>query len=191
MNRADQIELVGRVIQGDLSAFEILVHRHTPSLLHFIRGIVGDEHGAEDVAQQVWIRAYQNLPRFDACKGSFLTWVFRIARNESFNVLRSRCRSPVRFQTPRSEPEIESDPSRRVIEREEFAMLDRALANLPAEQRTAWALSELNGLSQAEIAEIEDAPIGTVKSRVARAKRSLQRQLNQDTPPADSRVKHE
>ncbi|TWT97358.1 RNA polymerase sigma factor [Neorhodopirellula pilleata] len=182
MNRTDPAELIAHAIQGDLSAFEALVHQHSPAMLRFIRGILGDEHDAEDIAQQVWIRIYQNLHVFDERRGAFLTWLFQIARNQSLNTIRARGRSPISFQTPVPEPNSISDPLKNMIMREEFALLDQVLAQLPADQRTAWILSELDGLSQAEIAEIEQIPTGTVKSRVARAKASLRRQLSSSTP---------
>jgi RNA polymerase sigma-70 factor (ECF subfamily) len=164
-------------MRGDLSAFETLMRLHASTVIRLARSLVGDEHQAEDVAQQAWLRIHQNLGQFDPAKGSFSAWALRITRNLSLNALRAGGRSPIRILTSVPEPACDADPSHQAVLREQFALLDDALAKLPAEQRSAWSLSELEGLSQAEIAMIEGIPEGTVKSRVSRAKQSLRNLL--------------
>lgn len=163
---------------GDSAAFEQLLKRYSIVVFRYVRNIVGDRHDAEDVAQRVWLNLHRNLDRFDPNRGTFSTWVYRIARNAALNHLRDHKRSPIRFDTPVPPASGELPPPSQAVLREQFALLDEAVAALPDHQRAAWVLSELEGLTQAEIARIEGVPEGTVKSRVSRARESLRNLLS-------------
>ena len=119
----------------------------------------------------------QNLHQFDSQRGKFSTWIYRIARNAALNHLRDNKRCEVALETPLPEADRELPPHEQAELREQFSLLDRAVAALPEHQRSAWVLSELEGLTQAEIAQIEGVPEGTVKSRVSRARDSLRKTL--------------
>ncbi|MEM1224975.1 MAG: RNA polymerase sigma factor [Planctomycetota bacterium] len=166
-------QIIRQVVAGDTSAFESLISRHGDSIHRFICGVLGDLHGAEDVAQQTWLNVHRNLGQFDSDRGSFKTWMLRIARNLAFNQLRKTRRSPVCFGTSLPDPVDPRSALDGLQIQEEFARLDAALAQLPSNQRSAWTLSELEGLTQREISQVEGVPEGTVKSRVSRAKAAL------------------
>lgn len=162
---------------GDPCAFERIVERYSRSLYQYVRNVVGDDHRAEDVVQITLINVYRNLDRFDAGRGRLSTWMFRIARNAAINELRRGGRPTPIFETPVEPIDSDRGPQFNAEMREQFALLDQAASKLPANQRSAWVLFELQGLSQAEVAEIEGIPEGTVKSRVSRAKESLRKSL--------------
>jgi RNA polymerase sigma-70 factor, ECF subfamily len=177
----DERQLIEQAQAGQLHAFESLVAIHGGSIFRYIRAIVGDQHHAEDIAQQVWVNVHQKLRTYDREKGAFSTWTFRIARNLSLNHRRAAQRSPIQFGTPVPESHDALDTSEQAMVRERFARLDSALAQLPDHQRSAWTLAEIEGLTQSQIAEIESVPEGTVKSRVSRAKATLKKILENHT----------
>jgi RNA polymerase sigma-70 factor (ECF subfamily) len=172
-----QQEIIDAVIAGDQAAFEGVVNQYADQIFRYVRNLVRDEHAAEDVAQRVFLSVYQNLRQFDPGRGKFGTWLFRIARNAALNHLRDSKRSTVPLETPLPQASHELAPPEQAELREQFSLLDRAVAALPEHQRSAWVLSELEGLTQSEIALIEDVPEGTVKSRVSRARDSLRKTL--------------
>lgn len=181
----DEKQSIAAAREGHSPAFADLINRYSGPLLRFVSTIVGDEHDAEDVVQLAFLNAYRNLDQFDSDRGEFSTWLYRIARNGALNHVRSRRRSKVEFGTPVPESCESTDPAARAIRQEQFGLLDRALAALPANQRTAWTLSEIESLSQAQIAAIEGIPEGTVKSRVSRANAFLRDAVAQQ-PNTDS-----
>jgi RNA polymerase sigma-70 factor (ECF subfamily) len=172
-----QQEIIAAVIDGDQTAFEQVVRAYADPIFRYVRMIVKDEHAAEDVAQRVFLSAYQNLHQFDSQRGKFSTWIYRIARNAALNHLRDNQRCEVALETPLPEAGRELPPHEQAELREQFVLLDRAVAGLPEHQRSAWVLSEQEGLTQSEIASIEGVPEGTVKSRVSRAREALRKSL--------------
>ena len=170
-------EIIAAVLAGDSAAFEQIVRECADPIYRYVRMIVKDEHAAEDVAQRVFLSVYQKLHQFDAARGTFSTWAYRIARNAALNHLRDNKRATAALETPLPEESSEPAPHEQAELREQFRLLDRAVAELPEHQRSAWVLSELEGLTQAEIANIEGVPEGTVKSRVSRAKEALRKSL--------------
>lgn len=170
-------QIIAAVIGGDRAAFEQVVSACSDPIYRYVRMIVKDEHAAEDVAQGVFVRVYQRLSQFDASRGKFSTWIYRIARNAALNHLRDNRRAEAELETPLPQASRELPPHEHAELKEQFALLDRAVAGLPEHQRSAWVLSELEGLSQSEIASIEGVPEGTVKSRVSRAKEGLRKAL--------------
>jgi len=163
-------ELVTRVLAGRTDDFRVLVERHQASVFRFALALLGNRQEAEDVAQEAFLAAFANLSRYDVSRAGFSTWLLAIARNRCINLLKRN--RPIALNEPDSVIDVTSaDP---IVSQELSEQLDRALAALPVEQRSAFILAEIEQLPYAEIAEIEQAPLGTVKSRVNRAKERLQ-----------------
>ncbi len=166
----DTIELAAA---GDLQAFERVVNHYSAAIVRYVRNMVGDQHAAEDVAQRVFLNLYRSFEQFDKTRGSFNAWIYRIARNAALNHLRDS-RQHQELTTEMDHHSSSHDcPAQTAELREQFALLDDAVHRLPEAQRSAWVLAELEGLTQAEIAEIEGVPEGTVKSRISRARETL------------------
>jgi RNA polymerase sigma-70 factor (ECF subfamily) len=163
-------ELVRRVLAGQTEVFRVLVERHQQTIFRFAFGLLGHREEAQDVTQEAFLAAFANLSSYDASRGAFSTWLFTIARNRCINLLkRSR---PIALNETHSTADVTSpDP---IVGQELSQQLDRALASLPVEQRSAFVLAEIEELSYAEIARIERTSLGTVKSRIYRAKQRLQ-----------------
>jgi len=150
------------------------VERYQKPVITFVRNVIDDSHVCEDIAQEVFLTAYKLLSSFDPDRSEFSTWLFTIARNKSLNALKKK--RPLSM--PRLPERTSSvNPSDVLSQKESFDELDRALRELPATQKTAFILAELEKLSHAEIAQIEGVRIGTVKSRISRAKSKLQSAL--------------
>jgi RNA polymerase sigma-70 factor, ECF subfamily len=163
-------ELVARVLAGRTDDFRVLVERHQASVFRFALALLGNRQEAEDIAQEAFLAAFANLSRYDASRAGFSTWLLAIARNRCINLLKRN--RPLALSEPDSVIDIASaDP---IASQELSEQLDRAMAALPVEQRSAFILAEIEQLPYAEIAEIEQAPLGTVKSRINRAKERLQ-----------------
>ena len=180
-------QLVARVQKGDLRAFDVLVLKYQHKIFSLISRYVHDADEVQDVAQEAFIKAYRALPRFRG-DSAFYTWLYRIAINTAKNHLVARSRRP-----PGSDVEIddaeyfEGGAALREIETPESALfgeelkqvVDRAIAELPDDLRTAVTLREFDGLSYEDIAEIMDCPVGTVRSRIFRAREAIDRQVRQ------------
>lgn len=163
-------ELVRQVLVGQTDDFRLLVDRYQQSILRFASGLLGNREEAQDVTQETFLAAFANLSGYDSSRAAFSTWLFTIARNRCINLLkRSR---PIALNELDL---IEDVPSADPIVRQELSQhLDRALAALPVKQRSAFVLAEIEELPYAEIARIERTSLGTVKSRIHRAKQRLQ-----------------
>jgi RNA polymerase sigma-70 factor, ECF subfamily len=166
----DESATIGRILKGDTEAFRLLVERYQGPIMRMVRNIGGTECGCEDLAQEVFLTAYANLRAYDASRSRFSTWLFTIARNKCLNAIKKK-RPAAWSELP--EPQQRTGPVEDVAGRELFAHLNAALASLPVEQRTAFVLVTFEGLSYEEAARIEGTRIGTVKSRVNRAKARL------------------
>jgi len=167
-------EVISRVIDGEVDAFRLLVERYQQPVLCFVRNMIGDPHHSEDLAQDVFLTAFQKLHTFDADRGRFLTWLLVIARNRCINALRK--------QTPITDDDlarlaIARTPYDDLAAREILVQLDGALAALPETQKTAFVLAELMDMPHEEIAQIEGVRAGTVRSRLSRAKQQLRMHL--------------
>lgn len=173
VNESDAIQ---RVLDGDRESFRLLVRRYEGPVIRVIRNMACDGESVEDLAQEVFLTAYAKLATFDPARSAFSTWLFTIARNKSINALkkkRPQARSRLPVQIDSTQPSKDSERN------ELFARLDRALESLPPRQRRAFVLAEFEALSYAEIARIEATRIGTVKSRISRAKQKLAHALRQ------------
>ena len=163
-------ELARRVLAGQTDDFRVLVERHQLSIFRFASGLLGNREEAQDVTQEVFLAAFANLSGYDSSRAAFSTWLFTIARNRCINLLKQS--RPIALSEPNSIGDVTSaDP---IVRQELSQQLDRALTALPVEQRSAFVLAEIEELPYAEIARIERTSLGTVKSRIHRAKQRLQ-----------------
>lgn len=173
-NQADEAA-VQRVLAGDVDAFRSLVERYQKPVLRMVRNYTSDSHAYEDVAQEVFLRAYRQLTKFDPARSCFSTWLFTIARNLSINALKKKQAIAIQ-EIP--EQACRDNPDQQMREQEYFLVLEQALQGLPGRLRRAFVLAEMEKLSYEEIAQIECVRIGTVKSRIHRAKQRLRTALD-------------
>lgn len=171
----DEQPIIDSAKSGDRDAFEQIVGSYQDRVVRYAQNIVGDSHAAEDVAQRTFVNVFDHLQSYDPTKGRFSTWVYRIARNVALNHLRSVRGKEICYGTMTPSLLNREDPSAAAELKEQFESLDRALAKLPENQRSVWVLSELEKLTQSEIAKIEGIPEGTVKSRVSRARQAIRK----------------
>ncbi len=174
-------QLVARVQKGDSRAFDMLVLKYQHKIFALIGRYVRDADEVQDVAQEAFIKAYRALPRFRG-DSAFYTWLYRIAINTAKNYLVSRSRRP-----PGSDVEIEDaehyeaggalrdieNPENALFGAELKAVVEGAISSLPDDLRTAVTLREFDGLSYEDIAEIMGCPVGTVRSRIFRAREAI------------------
>jgi RNA polymerase sigma-70 factor (ECF subfamily) len=180
LREIDDSELVGRYLEGERFAFNELVDRYQERLLNFIYRTIGDRDRAEDLVQETFVRVYRHLHRFDQTK-KFSTWAYTIASNLAKNELRNRSRNPlVLFQAIKKN----WDADHRPLEFEDSTYapddlfrkrhlrekVEAAVAELPEHHRVVFVLRELEGKTYEEISEITGVTLGTVKSRLNRAR---------------------
>jgi RNA polymerase sigma-70 factor (ECF subfamily) len=170
----DDLAVIERILAGEIEAYRLLVTRHQDRVFCLLRNLVRHVQECEDIAQDVFVSAYVSLRRYDPARGRFATWLLRIARNKCLNALAKR--RPVPCE-PMPDPPDPRTPLDVLAERELFQHFDRALDALPVEQRTAFVLCELTGLSGEEVSQIERVAAGTVRSRLSRAKAALRSAL--------------
>ena len=174
-------------LRPDRAAFAELLRRHQTQVARVLYHLAPDWSDRADLAQEVWIRVYRNISRLqDPTK--FRGWLSRIATNLFYDELRKRKRvaSPLSLDAPRSLEDGEMDweiagdtpsPDEEMTTREFYEQLREAIADLPEAFRTTIVLREIEGLAYEEIAELTGVSLGTVKSRIARARSRLQTQL--------------
>ncbi|HTB74429.1 MAG TPA: RNA polymerase sigma factor [Polyangiaceae bacterium] len=167
-------EVVARVLAGDTEGFRILVERYEVSVLRIVRNLAPRSSSPEDIAQDVFVSAFVALATFDDRRGRFASWLFAIARNRSLNARKKM--SPRLLEDPESLPDARL-PDDACGNAEIRRRLDDALEALPIEQRTCFVLEEIVGLTTAQVAEVEGVAIGTIRSRLSRAKASLRAAL--------------
>ena len=177
-------ELVARCQAGDLAAFEPLVERYRDRVWRLVNHVLRDREDAWDCAQEAFVRAYQSLGKFRG-QSAFYTWLFRIAMNLATDRLRARgaqARAFGRERVPEEEwsnraPDTALPPDEAAASAERRARIGRALESLPPKARTIIMLSDVEGLSYREIADVLDVPIGTVMSRLHHARKRLRAAL--------------
>ena len=191
----DEVELVSKVSNGDLDAFNQLVLAYQNMAYNLAYTLLGDPDSAEDATQESFIKAFQNIGRFRG--GSFRAWLLRIVANTSYDLLRRSKRSFIQPLFPENEDgeEVESpawlvDSSasvQAVVEQmEDSTRIYRALDELPEVYRSVITLVDLYELDYGEAAKVLKVPLGTVKSRLARARLQMQHKLEDRTDSARS-----
>jgi RNA polymerase sigma-70 factor (ECF subfamily) len=183
LKELDDSAVVAAFLDGEKRAFGELVERYQGRLINFVYRSTGDRERAEDLVQETFIRVYRHLHRFDQSK-KFSTWVYTIASNLAKNELRNRSRNPlVLFQTIKRN----WDADQRPLEWEDNTyrpddlfrtrhlrqMVEAAVAELPEHHRTVFMLREMEGKTYEEISEITGVNLGTVKSRLNRARNNF------------------
>ena len=171
---------------GDLEAFNMLVLMHQDRVYNLAYRLLGDAAGAADAAQDAFLLAYRHIRTFHT--GSFAAWLYRIVTNVCYDALRYRRRRPALPFTHLSSatdeerefdlPAPEDGPEALLQRRELAALLQQHINTLPSDQRTVLVLSDVQGLSDKEIAAIMRSNLGTVKSRLSRARAKMRRSLS-------------
>lgn len=174
--------LVERAQRGEKHAFELLVAKYQRRLARLLSRFIRDSAEIEDVTQEAFIKAYRALPSFRG-DSAFYTWLYRIGINTAKNYLVAQGRrapTTTEFDSEEAESFDDGDqlrdintPENELLSKEIATTVNTAMENLPEELRTAITLREIEGLSYEEIAEIMDCPIGTVRSRIFRARESI------------------
>jgi len=178
-------ELVARVQQGDKQAFDLLVLKYQNRIIKLVSRYVREPADAMDVAQEVFLKAYRALPNFRG-ESAFYTWLYRISINTAKNHLVSMSRRPAEAHLENADGEqidieslqkdIENPENLLYAEEIKHTILD-AMDKLPEDLRVAITLREVEGLSYDEIAHAMDCPIGTVRSRIFRAREAVDMKL--------------
>jgi RNA polymerase sigma-70 factor, ECF subfamily len=186
-SREADAQLVERVQAGDKRAFDLLVSKYQRKVIRLISRLVRDPVEQEDVAQEAFIKAYRALPQFRG-DSAFYTWLYRIAVNTAKNYLAAQGRRPYtvsEFQSSEDGEFFEANdvvednntPESALLTREIAETVNTAIQALPADLRTAITLREIEGLSYEEISQAMNCPIGTVRSRIFRARDSIAEKL--------------
>lgn len=173
--RAEDVLLVRAAQQGDLRAFEALVHRYRNPVYRIALRMLGDAAAAEDAVQDAFLRAWLALPEFRA-ESSIGTWLYRIVTNRCLNILRAE--RPVQ-PLEDDQAVAAARPEELVQQQAELGALRRAILRLTPEQRAAFVLRELEGLSYEEIAEVLGATVPAIKGRIHRARLELVEAMRQ------------
>lgn len=179
------LQLIERTLAGDTRAFDLLVMKYQRRIQRLIGRMVRDADLVEEIAQETFLRAYRALHQFRG-DAQFYTWLYRIAVNHAKKALVEKKRDPVVLGstfmqeqqeqetfTQRSEPSTDETPDKLLAAKEIAAEVNAAMQALPQDLRQALILREIEGLSYEEIAQMMDCPIGTVRSRIFRARESV------------------
>lgn len=183
--RLDDWKLVQRVQSGDKTAFDVLVLKYQHKIVKLIMRYVVDPSESLDVAQEAFIKAYKALPNFRG-ESAFYTWLYRIAINTAKNHLVARKRRPLEYDVDLQDPtqydmqarmsDVET-PEGHAMGEEVRQVVSDAVEKLPEDLRMAIVLREIEGLSYEEIAQAMDCPVGTVRSRIFRAREAIDSRL--------------
>jgi RNA polymerase sigma-70 factor (ECF subfamily) len=184
-NQSSDKKLVKRVQRGDKGAFDLLVLKYQHKIVNLVMRYVRDPELALDITQEAFIKAYRALPRFRG-DSAFYTWMYRIAVNTAKNHLAAQRRRPMNVELDLQDPEQydlhaklkETDtPEAITLSNELKDTVERAIAALPEDLRTAIILRELEGMSYEEIAQTMECPVGTVRSRIFRARDAISKKV--------------
>ncbi len=178
-------QLVRRVQKGDKGAFDVLVLKYQHRIVNLIMRYVRDPDQALDITQEAFLKAYRALPRFRG-DSAFYTWLYRIAVNTAKNYLAAQRRRPMDIELDLQDPEQfelhaklrETDtPEGNALSQELSETVQRAIEALPEDLRTAIILRELDGMTYEEIAQTMECPVGTVRSRIFRARDAIGKKI--------------
>jgi RNA polymerase sigma-70 factor (ECF subfamily) len=174
-------ELVKQVQSGNKNAFNLLVVRHQNKVMNIVSRYVKNSGDVADVTQEAFIKAYRALPNFRG-ESAFYTWLYRIAVNSAKNYLTSQSRKPPASDVDAEEADFydgsdalkeNASPEKTLLSEELQTKLFAAIDNLPDDLRAAITLREIEGLSYEEIASVMECPVGTVRSRIFRAREAI------------------
>lgn len=179
--------LIRKILKGEKDSFEVLVLRYQKRIFNIIYRVIREEASVPDLAQEAFLKAYRGLDKFDF-KASFYTWLVRIAINTSLNHLSSRGRNPLAGTEDLDSYAGKSaqfsdagaysgNPEHEVFRNEQAESIRQAIDSLAEDLRVSITLREIEGLSYEEIAEVMECPVGTVRSRIHRARKELQEKL--------------
>jgi RNA polymerase sigma-70 factor (ECF subfamily) len=177
--------LARRVASGDKAAFDSLVLRHKDRVFNLCYRLLGDYEEANDSAQETFIKVYGSLKKF-RFESAFYTWLYRIATNTAKNHLVAARRRPLDYNLDLQDPDqyemhgklkTEDTPEGNLLSEEIRETVNRAIEGLPEDLRTAIMLRELEGMSYEEIATTMECPVGTVRSRIFRAREAIDKRL--------------
>ncbi len=178
-------QLVERVQQGDKKAFDMLVLKYQQRIVNLVSRFVRNPSDALDVTQEAFLKAYRALPRFRG-DSAFYTWMYRIAVNTAKNHLAQQSRRPLQAEQDISEVEQfqgesalkeQATPEHMIMRDQIQDVVVKTIDDLPEDLKTAITLRELEGLSYEEISEVMECPIGTVRSRIFRAREAIDKAL--------------
>jgi RNA polymerase sigma-70 factor (ECF subfamily) len=178
-------ELVQRVQAGDKGAFDVLVQKYQHKVINLVGRFVSDHAERQDIAQDAFIKAYRAINSFRG-DSQFYTWLYRIAANTAKNYLASRARKSPRYTIDVEDAEHfegesglkeYANPENLLLTDEIKATIFSAIERLPEDLKSAITLREIDGLSYEEIAQVMDCPIGTVRSRIFRARDVIDKEL--------------
>lgn len=178
-------ELVKRVQNGDSKAFDILVIKYQQRVINLITRFVSDYSECQDIAQEAFIKAYKGLKNFRG-DSAFYTWLYRIAANSAKNYLASKGRKvpaqgvdaqDAEFYDGESRLKDQTTPENLMLTKEIEKTVFKTIEKLPDDLKTAIRLREMDGMSYEDIADVMDCPIGTVRSRIFRAREAIDAEL--------------
>ena len=182
--RSDQ-QLVDQARKGDQNAFRVLVEKYQRKAFAVALGVVRDQDDAKDICQEAFLRAYRGLDNFDG-EAQFFTWLYRIVHNLAIDHLRKQRVSMTPLEdaerTVPAEDHVDINPIRKLANGRLRERIQAALGKLTPAHRSVLMLREIEGLSYKEIAQVAGVPIGTVMSRLARARERLQTILKLNAP---------
>ncbi len=174
-------QLVDQVFKGNKHAFDLLVLRYQHRILALVSRFIRDQSEVEDVCQEAFIKAYRALPKFRG-DSAFYTWLYRIAINTAKNHMVTKGRRPPGTDVDLGDADLaelpaelvdNGSPEENLSSNELHLLINNAIEELPEDLRTAFTLREFGGLSYEEITQIMDCPVGTVRSRIFRAREAL------------------
>jgi len=193
-NQETDQQLVNRVQRGDKRAFDLLVLKYQHKIFGLVSRYIRDADEIQDVAQEAFIKAFRALPNFRG-DSAFYTWLYRIAINTAKNYLVARSRRPPAtdidvddaeyFEVQSPLKDIES-PENSLYGQELKRVVETAIKHLPEDLRTAVTLREFDGLSYEDIAEVMECPVGTVRSRIFRAREAIDKRVRAQISGSDS-----
>ncbi len=174
-------QLVDQVFKGNKHAFDLLVLRYQHRIMALVSRFIRDQSEVEDVCQEAFIKAYRALPKFRG-DSAFYTWLYRIAINTAKNHMVTKGRRPPGTDVDLGDADLaelpselvdNGSPEEKLSSSELHLLINNAIEELPEDLRTAFTLREFGGLSYEEITQIMDCPVGTVRSRIFRAREAL------------------
>lgn len=182
-NQAEETALIDCIVSGQTSKFEILVGNYQQRIYTTLLGMLGNRQDAEDVTQEAFVTAFRKLDKFER-RASFYTWLHRIAFNAAIDLQRRKKRTRNQFvsvemiDTAEPTDQKSDSPASIVMTKETISQVQLALSRLDVERRNIIVLRDLQGIDYAEIATVLDIPVGTVRSRLHRARIELREILN-------------